>query len=261
MKGKLIIIEAGDGSGKATQTKALYDHLIKDGRTVHRIEFPDYASDSSALVRMYLSGAFGGHADDVNAYAASTFFAVDRYASYRTKWKKWYDAGDIILADRYTTSNMVHQAVKIEDADERETFLAWLWDLEFVKMGLPVPDAVIFLDMDPVVANKLIAARAKESGAKKDIHEKDKGYLAKCHTTYRALAKKYGWATVTCSESGQPRSIDAIHADVYAAVSRTLAPLSEGGRTAKRWGVSPVRRDEQHDTSSAGANKTGDHIC
>ena len=116
MKGKLIIIEAGDGSGKATQTKALYDHLVRDGRTVHRVEFPDYASDSSALVRMYLSGKFGGHADDVNAYAASTFFAVDRYASYRTKWKKWYDAGDIILADRYTTSNMVHQAVKIEDA-------------------------------------------------------------------------------------------------------------------------------------------------
>lgn len=222
MKGKLIIIEAGDGSGKATQTKALYDHLVRDGRTVHRVEFPDYASDSSALVRMYLSGKFGGHADDVNAYAASTFFAVDRYASYRTKWKKWYDAGDIILADRYTTSNMVHQAVKIEDAKEREAFLAWLWDLEFVKMGLPVPDAVVFLDMAPEVANQLIAVRAKETGAKEDIHEKDKAYLARCHAAYLDLAEKYGWKTVKCSKGGKPRSIEEIHAEVYAAVAGML---------------------------------------
>ena len=222
VKGKLIIIEAGDGSGKATQTKALYDHLVRDGRTVHRVEFPDYASDSSALVRMYLSGKFGGHADDVNAYAASTFFAVDRYASYRTKWKAWYEAGDIILADRYTTSNMVHQAVKIEDTKEREEFLAWLWDLEFVKMGLPIPDAVVFLDMDPAVANQLIAARAKETGAKEDIHEKDKAYLAKCHAAYLDLAKKYSWKTVKCSEDGQPRSIEEIHAEVYAAVTGVL---------------------------------------
>jgi len=222
LKGKLIIIEAGDGSGKATQTKALYDHLVRDGRTVHRVEFPDYASDSSALVRMYLSGKFGGHADDVNAYAASTFFAVDRYASYRTKWKAWYEAGDIILADRYTTSNMVHQAVKIEDKDEREEFLAWLWDLEFGKLGLPIPDAVVFLDMDPAVANQLIAARAKETGAKEDIHEKDKAYLAKCHAAYLDLAKKYSWKTVKCSEGGQPREIEEIHAEVYAAVAGML---------------------------------------
>ena len=254
VKGKLIIIEAGDGSGKATQTKALYDHLVRDGRTVHRVEFPDYASDSSALVRMYLSGKFGGHADDVNAYAASTFFAVDRYASYRTKWKAWYEAGDIILADRYTTSNMVHQAVKIEDEKEREEFLAWLWDLEFVKMGLPIPDAVVFLDMDPEVANQLIAARAKETGAKEDIHEKDKAYLAKCHAAYLGLAKKYSWKTVKCSENGQPRGIEEIHAEVYAAVAHTLAPLSEGGRTAKRWGESPVQQSKLHDVSSAGAN-------
>ena len=226
MKGKLIIIEAGDGSGKATQTKALYDHLVRDGRTVHRVEFPDYASDSSALVRMYLSGKFGGHADDVNAYAASTFFAVDRYASYRTKWKTWYDAGDIILADRYTTSNMVHQAVKIEDAKEREAFLAWLWDLEFVKMGLPVPDAVVFLDMAPEVANQLIAVRAKETGAKEDIHEKDKAYLARCHAAYLDLAGRYGWKSVRCSEGGQPRPIDAIHEDVYTAVAGVLEKQS-----------------------------------
>lgn len=143
-KGKLIIIEAGDGSGKATQTQKLYEHLQADGYKVHKVEFPDYEADSSMLVRMYLNGDFGQHVDDVNAFAASTFFAVDRYASYRMKWKKYYEAGDIILADRYTTSNMVHQAVKITDSAERDAFLDWLWDYEFNKLALPVPDKVVF---------------------------------------------------------------------------------------------------------------------
>jgi dTMP kinase len=221
-KGKLIIIEAGDGSGKATQTKALYDHLVRDGYRVHRIEFPDYEADSSMLVRMYLRGDFGGHAEDVNAFAASTFFAVDRYASFRMKWKEFYDNGDIILADRYTTSNMVHQAVKLTDAKEREAFLDWLWDFEFVKIGLPVPDKVVFLDMDPHVADKLIAARAKETGAEKDIHEKDTSYLHRCHAAYLELAEKYDWSKVICSEGGEPRSIAAIHDEVYEAVKTVL---------------------------------------
>ena len=219
-KGKLIIIEAGDGSGKATQTKALYDHLAADGRRIHRVEFPDYGSDSSALVRMYLGGSFGAHADDVNAYAASTFFAVDRYASYQMKWKKYYEAGDIILADRYTTSNMVHQAVKLTDPAERDAFLDWLWDFEFRKLGLPVPDLVVFLDMDPAVSDRLIAARAKETAQEKDIHEKDTSYLHRCHAAYTALAQKYDWQRVRCSEYGAPRSIEEIHSDVYAVVQQ-----------------------------------------
>lgn len=226
-KGKLIIIEAGDGSGKATQTEALYAHLVRDGRRVHRISFPDYDSESSALVRMYLDGVFGAHADDVNPYAASTFFAVDRFASYRTTWKRWYDAGDIILADRYTTSNMVHQAVKIEDAQEREAFLDWLYDFEFRKMELPVPDAVVFLDMAPDVADRLLAARAVKTGEKEDIHERDKGYLARCHAAYLALAEKYGWARVRCSEGGAPRAVAAIHEDVWLALAPVLA-VQEG---------------------------------
>ena len=221
-KGKLIIIEAGDGSGKATQTKALYEHLVRDGHEVRRIEFPDYAADSSMLVRMYLRGDFGGHAEDVNAFAASTFFAVDRYASFRMKWKDFYDAGGIILADRYTTSNMVHQAVKLTDEGERAAFLDWLWDFEFVKLGLPVPDKVVFLDMDPAVADKLIAARAKETGTARDIHEQDTDYLHRCHAAYLELAAKYGWAKVTCSQQGEPRAIEAIHADVYAAIQACL---------------------------------------
>ena len=221
-KGRLIILEAGDGSGKATQTRELYKHLSADGRRIHRVEFPDYASDSSVLVRMYIGGSFGSHAGDVNAFAASTFFAVDRYASYRMKWKQYYDAGDIILADRYTTSNMVHQAVKIEDRAEREKFLDWLWDFEFVKLALPVPDLVVFLDMDPLVSDRLIAARAQVQKQAEDIHERDKSYLHHCHAAYVELAEKYGWQRVPCSSCGQPLPVEDIHAEVYAAVQRIL---------------------------------------
>jgi len=222
MQGKLIIIEAGDGSGKATQTQALYEHLAKEGRPVHRVEFPDYQAEGSMLVRMYLRGDFGDRAGDVNAYAASTFFAADRYASYRMKWQKYYEAGDIILADRYTTSNMVHQAVKMTDAAERESFLEWLWDYEFRKLGLPVPDLVVFLDMAPEVADRLIAARAAASGSGRDIHERDKDYLHRCHAAYLELAAKYGWARVQCSEKGEPRRVEDIHEDVYGIVKQFL---------------------------------------
>ena len=222
MKGKLIIIEAGDGSGKATQTRKLYDRLLSEGARVHRVEFPDYEADGSMLVRMYLRGDFGAHADDVNAYAASTFFAADRYASYRMKWQKYYEAGDIILADRYTNSNMVHQAVKLTDRAERESFLAWLWDYEFNKLGLPVPDLVVFLDMEPEAADRLIEARAAVTG-RQDIHERDKKYLHRCHDAYLELAKKYNWAQVKCSEGGNPLPVEQIHAEVYKAVQELLA--------------------------------------
>ena len=171
-KGKLITIEAGDGSGKATQTKALYDRLLAEGYQVLKVEYPDYQSESSALVRMYLGGEFGQQAENVSAYGASSFFAVDRYASYLLKWRQAYESGWIILADRYTTSNMVHQAVKLKDPAEREEFLTWLWDFEFGRLQLPVPDRVIYLDMPPEISDRLINSRAaKDSSRKKDIHE------------------------------------------------------------------------------------------
>lgn len=222
MQGKLIIIEAGDGCGKATQAAALYEHLKQLGKAVHKIEFPDYGSDSSALIRMYLNGEFGRQAQDVNAYAASTFYAVDRYASFKTKWKKWYERGDIIIADRYTTSNMVHQAVKIEDAAEREKYLDWLWDLEFIKMGLPVPDIVVFLEMAPAFSEKLIAARAERTQVEKDIHEQDQAYLQKCHQAYCKLADQYGWHTVHCVEGMNLKSKESIHEEIYAVVKTVI---------------------------------------
>lgn len=215
VKGKLIIIEAGDGCGKATQTKLLYDRLNQAGYKVKKVEYPDYESPACTPVKMYLQGEFGGHVDDVNAYAASVLFAVDRYASYRMKWKKDYEEGTIILADRYTTSNMVHQAVKIEDSKMRDEFLSWLWDIEFTKMGLPVPDKVIFLNMPPDISNKLIDNRAKKDNRKKDIHEQDKNYLEKCYEVYQEMANRYDWDIVECAKDNQLRTIEEIHEDVW----------------------------------------------
>ena len=220
--GKLFIIEAGDGSGKETQTRLLAERLMREGHRVVPVTFPDYEADSSVLVRMYLRGDFGAHADDVNAYAASTFFAVDRYASYRMKWGRDYEAGAIILADRYTTSNMVHQAVKIADVTERDTFLDWLYDLEFRKMGLPVPDAVFFLDMEPRAAERLIAMRAEAKGAAPDIHERDVAYLERAHDAYRLLSKRYSWVRIPSSADGKPLPIAEVHESLYGEVRRFL---------------------------------------
>lgn len=222
-KGKLITIEAGDGSGKATQTKALYDRLLAEGYQVLKVEYPDYQSESSALVRMYLGGEFGQQAENVSAYGASAFFAVDRYASYLLKWRQAYESGWIILADRYTTSNMVHQAVKLEDSAEREEFLSWLWDFEFGRLQLPVPDRVIYLDMPPEISDRLINSRAaKDSSRKKDIHEKDTSYLHHCHRAYNEVAEKYGWVKISCAQQGNLRTVQDIHEDVYQAVKEIL---------------------------------------
>ena len=222
-KGKLITIEAGDGSGKATQTKALYDRLLAEGYQVLKVEYPDYQSESSALVRMYLGGEFGQQAENVSAYGASAFFAVDRYASYLLKWRQAYESGWIILADRYTTSNMVHQAVKLKDHAEREEFLTWLWDFEFGRLQLPVPDRVIYLDMPPEISDRLINSRAaKDSSRKKDIHEKDTSYLHHCHRAYNEVAEKYGWVKISCAQQGNLRTVQDIHEDVYQAVKEIL---------------------------------------
>ena len=173
MKGKLFIIEGGDGSGKATQTKLLAEHLKNDGYPVMAVSYPDYDSDSSALVKMYLRGDFGRDADAVNPYAASAFFAVDRFASYQMKWKAFYDQGGIVIADRYTTSNMLYQMIKIDDADLRKNYLDWLEDFEFRKMGLPEPDAVFLLDVPLAVTQGLMADRVGKTGGETgDIHGK-----------------------------------------------------------------------------------------
>jgi len=224
MSGKLIIIEAGDGCGKATQAEKLYNRLKSAHHMVRKVEFPNYQSQSSALIKMYLNGDFGSQPNAVNPYAASAFYAVDRYASYKQEWESFYQQGGIIIADRYTTSNMVHQAVKITDDRQREEFLDWLWDLEFGKFALPVPDAVIFLDVPPAFSGKLILERAKQAGAgRADIHEQDEAYLARCYDSYSAIAAKYGWHKIDCVNGEGLKPIAEIHEEVFQVVSAIIA--------------------------------------
>lgn len=223
MKGKLIVIEAGDGSGKATQTKLLFDHLSADNLKVEQVAFPDYQSDSSALIKMYLNGEFGSDPNDVNPYVASTFYAVDRYASYKKVWGDFYQSGGIILADRYTTSNMVHQAAKIIDTHEREEYLKWLWDLEFVKFKLPIPDCVIFLDVHPKFSQLLISNRSTKFGdGEKDIHERNYEYLLHSYNNASQIRVSLGWEIVNCVYDGQLRKIEDIHREIYGIVMKVI---------------------------------------
>lgn len=217
MMGTLIIIEGGDGSGKATQTKALAERLSREGYNVRTVSFPNYDSPAAMPVKMYLAGDFGHKPSDVNPFVASTLYAVDRFASYRMDWEEFYKSGGIILADRYTTSNMIHQMVKYEDAKERQQFLSWLEDLEFVKFGLPRPDCVCLLDMPLKTSEALMKDRVhKTGGATGDIHEHDHEYLLRVHGAYDELVQVYGWERVTCAnEVGDLRSIEEIHEDVY----------------------------------------------
>lgn len=228
MSGILIVIEAGsDASGKETQSRLLKDRLEKEGHKVRRITFPNYEDKSSTLVKMYLAGDFGSSPSDVNPYAASTFYAVDRFASYKTDWKDFLDEGGIIIADRYTTSNMVHQASKYESEEEKNIFLDWLYDLEFEKMGLPKPSEVIFLNMEIEVSLKLIANRDNKitGQSEKDIHERDIDYMRKTYTNSLWVADKYDWKKIACSENGGPKLREDIHEDVYKAIKPLLRDL------------------------------------
>ncbi|MFW5992351.1 MAG: dTMP kinase [Halanaerobiaceae bacterium] len=217
-KGKLIVIESGtDGSGKTTQFNKLYGKLKEKNYPVHKVEFPDYASDSSALVKMYLQGDFGEDPSEVNLYAASTFFAVDRFVSYQKKWQSFYREGKTILADRYTTSNMIHQASKISDKEEKEEYLSWLRDLEFVKFQLPIPDLVIFLDMPPEYSVQLLKKRGNQ-----DIHERDVRYLTRTYRNALEIAREYGWSIISCIDQGEIKPVEEIHREVYTLVKKII---------------------------------------
>ena len=219
--GKLIVIEGTDGSGKSTQFRLLSEHMEKDGLTFKHLVFPRYAEESSALIRMYLGGQFGSNPSDVNAYAASSFYAVDRYASYKMDWGKWYEDGGVVLSDRYTTSNAVHQASK-EEGEQQKAFLAWLYDFEYSKLGLPRPDLVIYLDVPTDFTEKLLRHRESDTNTKADIHEKDMQYLATCRKTGRAAAAFYGWTVINCVENGKMRSMEDIHQEIYHHVKNAL---------------------------------------
>ncbi len=219
--GKLIVIEGTDGSGKSTQFRLLSQHLEQDSVPFKHLVFPRYDQDSSALIRMYLGGQFGTRPSDVNAYAASSFYAVDRFASYKMDWGQWYAQGGLVLSDRYTTSNAVHQASK-EPEEKRSDFLKWLYDFEYDKLGLPRPDLVLYLDVPTDFTEKLLRHREQDTNTKADIHEKDMAYLATCRETGRQAAAYYGWTVIECVKAGAMRSMEDIHNEIYAHVRRCM---------------------------------------
>ena len=221
MKSKIIVIEGLDGSGKATQTALLSQKLSDRGIKVRRLEYPDYDSPSSSLVKMYLGGEFGNKPEDVNAYAASAFYAVDRAAGFLGDWKADYQSGTLFLCDRYCTSNIIYQMAKGSDA-ERDAFIEWQADFEYDKLGLPRPDAVIYLDVSPDVSQKLMEKRYGGDQSKKDLHESNLSFLLSCRKSALYAAEKCGWKIIDCCENGDIKPIDKISEEIEKAVSDIL---------------------------------------
>ena len=221
MKSKIIVIEGLDGSGKATQTALLAQKLSEKGIKVRRLEYPDYDSPSSSLVKMYLGGEFGSKPEDVNAYAASAFYAVDRAAGFLGDWKADYQSGTLFLCDRYCTSNIIYQMAKVSDA-ERDAFIEWQADFEYDKLGLPRPDAVIYLDVSPDVSQKLMEKRYGGDQSKKDLHESNLSFLLSCRKSALYAAEKCGWKIIDCCENGDIKPIDKISEEIEKAVSDIL---------------------------------------
>ena len=208
--GRLIAIDGLDGSGKGTQSELLYQYLKEQGVPVRLLSFPTYTAPASTLVEFYLSGGLGGSPDDTGAYAASVFFACDRYLSYRTDWKADADAPDtVLIANRYTTANAVHQLSKLPE-EQWEGFLSWLWDFEFCKLGLPAPDKVVYLCVPPQVSRSLVDSRGRE----KDIHELDPHHAERSYAAARYCAKTLGWQTVECTQTGKMIDRQAIFAQI-----------------------------------------------
>ncbi len=224
MKGKLFVIEGPDGCGKQTQTQLLYERLKSDGVNIIKAEFPNYESESSSLVKMYLRGDFGSNPQEISPYISSTFFAADRYATYKTQLETFLCEGGIVLADRYTTSNMVHQASKLHDERQREEFLSWLCSYEYGMYGIPIPERVFFLDIPYELSRELIKNRNNKFSheAKKDIHESDSEYMRASYEAAKELSVKYGWESVDCCREGKLLDAESIHKIVYARILKYL---------------------------------------
>lgn len=214
---RLIEIEGLDGSGKETQSRLLAQSLCERGISARRITFPDYEHPWSVFVRMYLGGEFGQRAGDINAYTASSFYALDRYASFKKSWEAAYSGGETIVADRYVGSNLIHQMSKLPRA-EWETFFTWQQDFEFDKLGLPRPDHVLYLDMAPETSRRLLEKRYAGDEAKKDLHERDFAYLMACRETAHYAVQRCGWTVIRCCDGERPYSIEEIHEKILCAL-------------------------------------------
>lgn len=220
-KGKLIVFEGTDGSGKATQSKLLLERLQREGFDCRPLTFPRYGKPSAAPLEEYLHGAYGSHPEAVNAYAASTFFAVDRYASYQQDWGKYYESGGILVADRYTTSNAVHQASKLPEG-ERQAFLKWLFDFEYRLLQLPEPTLVFYLDVPTEITEKMMRCREAQTNTTADIHEQDDGYLRACRRAAQKTAEECAWHCIDCLQNGEMRNAGDIHEEIYRCVRELL---------------------------------------
>ena len=222
--GKLFVIDGTDGSGKQTQFNKLKERFDKENIEYKVASFPNYENESSSLVKMYLSGKFGENAKDVSPYIASTFYAADRYATYKTTLEEFYKAGGIVLVDRYTTSNMIHQAGKIQDKEEREKFLDWLWDFEFNLYGIPVPTKTFFLNMPTEFAVKLMAERENKftHTQAKDIHERDINHLKDSYNAAVSLVDKYNWKEIKCVENDKIKTIEEIHEEIWEEIQKYI---------------------------------------
>ena len=222
MSGKLIVFEGTDGSGKATQAKLLCETLAQRGIAYREIDFPRYGNPFAEPANLYLHGALGNRPGDVNAYAASVLYAVDRFASYKEDWGGFYEEGGIVVANRYTTSNAVHQSSKVPP-EERLAFFQWLFDFEYGRLGLPEPDLVLYLDMPTERAVDMLRQRERDTHTQGDIHETDSAYLATCRQAALEAAERYGWTKIPClDQEGRLRRIDEIHQDIWQAVRPLL---------------------------------------
>ncbi len=219
--GKLIVLEGLDGSGKSTQLELLEKAFNSEGKEFKTVSFPEYTLPSCQPVKMYLGGEFGDKPDDVNAYAASILYTVDRFASFKKNWGEFYEKDGLVLAGRYATSNAIHQTSKLDEKNWQE-YLNWLCDLEYSKVGLPKPDLVIYLNVPIEVSQGLLSDRYKGDESKKDIHEKDISYLAHCHKAADFAAKLWDWKIVDCFKNGVMRSREEIAEEIRKIIAKVL---------------------------------------
>lgn len=221
MRPSLIVLEGLDGAGKSTQLELLAARLASE-RPVRKLKFPDYQDPSSALVRMYLGGEFGANPEDTSAYAASILYAADRFASYRRHWRQDYENGTLLLSDRYTQANVIYQMPKLPH-DEWKQYIDWLYDLEYNKMGIPRPDLVVLLDLDSALAERQVMERYHGDASRRDIHERDYGFLRVCREAALTAADYLGWKVVSCGGPDGLLSREEISAALLEAVAPVLA--------------------------------------
>ena len=221
MSGKLIVLEGTDGSGKATQARMMGQRLQREGIAFREIDFPRYGNPFAEPANLYLHGALGSEPGDVNAYASSVLFAVDRFASYKEDWGTFYEQGGVVIANRYTTSNAVHQASKLP-AGERREYLDWLFYLEYRRLGLPAPDLVVYLDLPTELSEQMLRRRESATGTQADIHEQDEEYLRSCRMNARDIAHDLGWTVIHCDREGAVRTVEDIHEEIWQQVRRYL---------------------------------------